>query len=231
MALTTVKNSGLTGSIDLTSKVTGSLPVANGGTGLAAGTTDQYLKFTGTTTLASAAVASDLVLIQSQTTTSASSLSFTTSFDGTYDTHMFVVNNLDPSNDGTQFYFRVLTGSGGSTELTSDYVYSVTGLGANGSSYANESTSASQVTLMQDVDNYATYKSGLTLWLGKPDETALKRFWWLGGGERDGAGSNVCWQGSGCCANSSDAITGVKFYPAAGTFTTVTINHYGLKGS
>ena len=41
MALTTVKNSGLSGSIDLTSKVTGSLPVANGGTGLAAATTDQ----------------------------------------------------------------------------------------------------------------------------------------------------------------------------------------------
>ena len=95
MALTTVKNSGLSGSIDLTSKVTGSLPVANGGTGLAAGTTDQYLKFTGTTTLASAAVASDYVLIQSQSTTSAASLSFTTSFDGTYDTHVFVVNNLE----------------------------------------------------------------------------------------------------------------------------------------
>ena len=37
MALTTVKNSGLSGSIDLTSKVTGSLPVANGGTALTSG--------------------------------------------------------------------------------------------------------------------------------------------------------------------------------------------------
>ena len=54
---------------------------------------------------------------------------------------------------------------------------------------------------MQDVDNYATYKSGLTLWLGKPDETSLKRLWWTGGGERDGAGANVCWQGSGCCSD------------------------------
>ena len=55
MALTTVKNSGLSGSIDLTSKVTGSLPVANGGTGLTSGTSGQFLKFTGSTTLASAA--------------------------------------------------------------------------------------------------------------------------------------------------------------------------------
>jgi hypothetical protein len=50
MALTTIKN------LNLASSVTGTLPVANGGTGLASGTADQYLKFTGTTTLASAGV-------------------------------------------------------------------------------------------------------------------------------------------------------------------------------
>ena len=42
--------------IDVTKGITGTIPVANGGTGLASGTTDQFLKFTGTTTLASAAV-------------------------------------------------------------------------------------------------------------------------------------------------------------------------------
>jgi len=47
MALTVIKN------LDLTSSVTGTLPVASGGTGLTSGTTDQFLKFTGTTTLAS----------------------------------------------------------------------------------------------------------------------------------------------------------------------------------
>jgi len=61
MAFATIGNSGLTGSIDLTSKVTGSLPVGNGGTGLTSGTADQYLKFTGTTTLASAAVSAGKV--------------------------------------------------------------------------------------------------------------------------------------------------------------------------
>ena len=37
MAFATIGNSGLTGSIDLTSKVTGTLPVANGGTNLSSG--------------------------------------------------------------------------------------------------------------------------------------------------------------------------------------------------
>jgi len=41
--------------IDVANMVTGAVPVANGGTGLTSGTTDQFLKFTGSTTLASAA--------------------------------------------------------------------------------------------------------------------------------------------------------------------------------
>ena len=41
--------------IDVANMLTGSTPVANGGTGLSSGTTNQFLKFTGSTTLASAA--------------------------------------------------------------------------------------------------------------------------------------------------------------------------------
>jgi len=42
--------------IDMSKMVTGTLPVASGGTGLASGTTGQFLKFTGSTTVASSAV-------------------------------------------------------------------------------------------------------------------------------------------------------------------------------
>jgi len=42
--------------IDVANMVTGSTPVANGGTGLTSGTSGQFLKFTGSTTLASNAV-------------------------------------------------------------------------------------------------------------------------------------------------------------------------------
>ena len=48
--------------IDVTKGITGTIPVANGGTGLASGTTDQFLKFTGTTTLASSAVDAGKIL-------------------------------------------------------------------------------------------------------------------------------------------------------------------------
>jgi hypothetical protein len=48
--------------IDIANMLTGATPVANGGTGLTAGTTNQFLKFTGTTTLASAAITTGKVL-------------------------------------------------------------------------------------------------------------------------------------------------------------------------
>ena len=69
--------------IDVANMLTGSTPVANGGTGLTSGTSGQFLKFTGSTTLASAADNAGKILqvvhatdnsVQSSTTTSFASL-------------------------------------------------------------------------------------------------------------------------------------------------------------
>tara|TARA_A100000172_G_scaffold54720_1_gene34888 strand:- start:379 stop:1059 length:681 start_codon:yes stop_codon:yes gene_type:complete len=57
MTLTTINLTALGQTVNLGTEVTGTLPVANGGTALTSGTTGQFLKFTGTTTVASAAVA------------------------------------------------------------------------------------------------------------------------------------------------------------------------------
>ena len=48
--------------IDVANMLTGATPVANGGTGLTSGTSGQFLKFTGSTTLASNAVSAGKVL-------------------------------------------------------------------------------------------------------------------------------------------------------------------------
>ena len=79
MALTRL---GLNQAINLSSNTTGTLGVANGGTGLASGTSGQLLKFTGSTTLASSAIATGKVLQVVSTSganvTSTSSTSFST---------------------------------------------------------------------------------------------------------------------------------------------------------
>ena len=56
--------------IDVTKGITGTIPVANGGTGLASGTTGEFLKFTGTTTLASNAVSEGITVMDAWYTTS-----------------------------------------------------------------------------------------------------------------------------------------------------------------
>ena len=59
--------------IDVTKGITGTIPVANGGTGLTSGTTDQFLKFTGSTTLASAADNAGISMAQQWRLTSSAS--------------------------------------------------------------------------------------------------------------------------------------------------------------
>ena len=61
--------------IDVTKGITGTIPVANGGTGVASGTTGQFLKFTGSTTLASSAVPPGITQMDSYRLTTGQSIS------------------------------------------------------------------------------------------------------------------------------------------------------------
>ena len=74
MALTRL---GPNQAVNLSSNTTGTLGVANGGTGLASGTSGQFLKFTGTTTLASAADNGKILSIAQTICTSGSDYSGT----------------------------------------------------------------------------------------------------------------------------------------------------------
>ena len=81
MALTRLNTNAYGSTINLSTNTTGTLGVANGGTGLTSGTTDQFLKFTGSTTIASAADNAGKILqiknIASTATTATSSSSYT----------------------------------------------------------------------------------------------------------------------------------------------------------
>jgi hypothetical protein len=68
MAFATIGTRGIQAqSVDLSSKVTGTLPVPNGGLGIASGTTGQFLKFSGTETLASSAIGDTGKVLQVKT--------------------------------------------------------------------------------------------------------------------------------------------------------------------
>ena len=91
--------------IDMTKGITGTIPVANGGTGLASGTTGQFLKFTGTTTLASAADNGKVGQVIQNVITSGNTASTTTTFIAT--SHEVVITpSATSSNIFLMFSFQ-----------------------------------------------------------------------------------------------------------------------------
>ena len=109
--------------IDIENMVAGEVNVANGGTGLSSGTTDQFLKFTGSTTLASAADnAGGLTFISnSESSSSASDVIFDNVFTSSFNKYR-VIGFMVPSGDNRSLRIRARTGgSSGSTNSSSIY--------------------------------------------------------------------------------------------------------------
>ena len=79
--------------IDVTKGITGTIPVANGGTGIASGTSGQFLKFTGSTTLASSAVTTGKVLQVVRSTLSATTYTTSSTFSTFFDAAITASNS------------------------------------------------------------------------------------------------------------------------------------------
>ena len=144
MALTRL---GPNQSVNLTSNVTGALPVANGGTGLTSGTTDQFLKFTGSTTLASAADnAGGMVLLTSGDITSTTS---TIAITGTHVTsthdHYRLYLRGKAAGDGVEFFARYRNSSNNGL-VTSNYSWRVHMDADNGGGSNTEGSSEIKLT-------------------------------------------------------------------------------------
>ena len=100
--------------IDVTKGITGTIPVANGGTGLASGTTGQFLKFTGSTTLASAASGGITEADQWRLTSNHS-------FSGTY----FITSNWERDDTNFSKIGTGLTESSGVFSFPSTGIYHI----------------------------------------------------------------------------------------------------------
>ena len=171
--------------IDMTKGITGITPVANGGTGIASGTTDQFLKFTGSTTIASAADNSgaikQIVSAEVSSSTMTTSTSFVTSglfkaITPTSASNKVIVQIWSPSyylSGGGNLHASVYRGTSGEGS-GSEIIRSVQGLNSlSGNFYINgiisfidapSSTSALTYTLMQksaDGSSTGYFESGM----------------------------------------------------------------------
>ena len=88
--------------IDVTKGITGTIPVANGGTGLASGTTGQFLKFTGSTTLASSADNGKVLQVKSVESGGSQATINSTNFQRPINSNFYI--EITPTTSGNKFY-------------------------------------------------------------------------------------------------------------------------------
>jgi len=150
--------------VGLTTGITGTLPVGSGGTGITSGTTDQFLKFTGTTTLASAADnAGSLVQIGSTVTASDSANVDFDNLASTYSMYIIIGSQIRLATAGANFEINFGTdGSTYSANKTSAYFHqynnegdSDLGSGTQGS--ASHGNSGGNQEIMRGLNNNSTY--------------------------------------------------------------------------
>jgi hypothetical protein len=232
----TIANADIANStINLTTKVTGTLPVANGGTGLTAlGTSLQVLRTnSGATALEFASASSDYVLLATTTASSSSSISFDGYYSATYKNYYVVFNNVVPATNTANFKIRFrrsnaditasnYKGGGGGTDVYSAEVRAT----FVGFTWSNDSCK-----LTEDITNVAN-RGGVQGYVNifDPLETSTyKRI--------DGA-LNYWNNGSGVFLNvnfgytledATTALSGITFYFSSGNIASGTFKLYGLK--
>ena len=242
MAFATIGTAGIQAqSIDLSTKVTGTLPVPNGGIGIASGTTDQFLKFTGTETLASAADnAGTLVQTGSSFFTSSPSTGiiqitncFTTDYDF-YQIHFYCL----PSSNADDLRVRYMNSSGEQNgnkyRYANKYFDNHGGVGSRTSgdfdtkivlvgSISSSETMAGITGVMNvrlDPSNGSAGAFAYSSIFSVETNTSSGRLQsYYGGGRYQNINS------------SSGTATGIKFFLGNGNFAQANIKVYGLKGS
>ena len=157
--------------IDVANMVTGATPVANGGTGLTSGTTNQFLKFTGSTTLASAADNAGKVL-QVQYDNKASTASTTNKANGGNYADVMSVN-ITPSASSSTIAITAMVTEGASSSSDGSCILRLlrdsTQIAGGTASGSRISTTTGRKTASADAN---TINSECVVWMDSPNTTS-----------------------------------------------------------
>ena len=168
------------------------------------------------------------VLIDEQTTTSASSLTVT-GMDSTYKAYMCDMIDINTSND-VDLYMRYVY-SGGAIS-NSYYQFAGTGYNSSGGGSSWQSNGTNTIRLLGETIRHDSGNVNIIrLFMSNPSSTSnYKRCIWFGGGQRTG---NYIFSAQGTAHfNQSallNAITGLQVYPSSNTFDSCTLKLYGVK--
>jgi hypothetical protein len=237
---TSIVNADIANStINLTTKVTGTLPVANGGTGLTAlGSANQVLAVnSGGTALAYTAVSSDYVLLATTTVSSAvASVTLDNYFTSTYTTYKILITNCMAATNNRAIYMQFRRSG---ADVTSGYfnVASASQIDNAGAanSYADYDANVSYIpaiSIVQSSRGSLTLSSEITLW--NPLETSkYQTACVVANGTYDGGATYPYFYtyNRQAYVNSTGALSGIKFYVSgsATNITSGTFKLYGIK--
>ena len=194
--------------------------------------------FTGDVTLASGG---SLNLISTQTASGVSSIEFTTGIDSTYDEYWFVLNNIHPSSEGTNYVsFQASTNSGSSYGVTMTSTYFVTYHSEDNTYTALSYQSGSDLAQSTSEQTFNIYGAGADndqscsgiLKLYNPSSTTyVKHFISSSNNYVDSA---IVYSTNDYVAgyfNTTSAINAIRFQMSSGNIDDGIISLYGVKKS
>lgn len=236
--------------ISLSSSVTGTLPVANGGTGattltannvllgngtsalqvVAPGSSGNVLMSNGTTWTSAAASSGALTLLQTVTASSSATVDLTTSIGSTYDFYLITFTNVTSSAGGT---FSARMQIGGSYSTSSYNAMSNAGYSNGSGNLALNESSVNAISL--NVDNLSTTAGASIsgeLWFSNPTNTSnYKIINFVTGNVNVNSARIATTQGTGTNLSSLSALTGIRFFLTGGNIATGVFRLYGLANS
>lgn len=164
-------------------------------------------------------VASGMTLLETQTASASAALTFTSTISSTYDTYEFVLINLVPATNAQALRMEI-SNDGGSTWLSSNYIWRQIRYFSTSAGYSGSTTDSSfQIGFSQS--NATLYNSGKMVVLAPA--TAFNYHW-----HGQGFDTSVYIGINGSGSHATTGINAVRFKFALGNITSGTIRSYGI---
>lgn len=172
-----------------------------------------------------------VVVLNSQTASSSSQISFGSShITSTYNHYRVEVKMAKPATDGVQFEMQFSTNNG-STWVTAAYAWVAEGRWAS-SNQVDSDSSDSLIQITPTTWDNGTYSHGFwTVDIYSPASSSLPTCAkWHGGFTENGSGGEMVARGSGKLKSTS-AMNAIRFKMSSGNIASGTFTLYGLKDS